>query len=62
MDENTRKLIEEMVRQQVKEQLEIACRPGGMLFPPPKAAIGVSEVDGQRYVTAVIKVEAGEKL
>ena len=61
MDENTRKLIEEMVRQQVKEQLELACRPGGMLFPPKGAAIGSSELEGQRYVSAVIKVEPGEQ-
>ncbi len=61
MDENTRKLIEEMVRQQVKEQLELACRPGGVLFPP-KGAVGFkAEVDGQRYVSAVIKVEPSEQ-
>ncbi|MET9345006.1 hypothetical protein [Nonomuraea sp. NPDC003804] len=61
MDENTRRLIEEMVRQQVKEQLELACRPGGLLFPPKGAAIGTSEVEGKRYVSAVIQVEPDQQ-
>ncbi|MGE8451872.1 MAG: hypothetical protein ACN6OP_14855 [Pseudomonadales bacterium] len=61
MDENTRRLIEELVRQQVKEQLELACRPGGMLFPPKGAAIGKSEVEGRRYVSAVIEVDPREQ-
>lgn len=60
MDESTRRFVEELVKQQVKEQLELACRPGGMLFPPKSVSVIRGTENGQRYVGVVIKLEPGE--